>query len=99
MTSSVSFALDLVRATEAAALNAYKWIGKGAKNEADGAACDAIEGMLQLVDICGSVTISEGIKDKAPLFDVGKELGRGRKGSPTFHIAIDPIDGTTNLSK
>jgi len=90
--------LDFVRATEAAALNVFKWIGKGDKERADGAACDAIEGMFELIDACGTVSISEGAKDEAPHFDMGKRLGRWRPGSVKFDLAIDPIDGTTNLS-
>ena len=90
--------LDFVRATEAAALHVFKWIGKGDKNRADGAACDAIEGMFELIDACGTVSLSEGAKDEAPHFDLGKRLGRWRTGSMKFDIAIDPIDGTTNLS-
>jgi fructose-1,6-bisphosphatase II len=90
--------LDFVRATEAAALNVFKWIGKGDKNRADAAACDAIEGMFELIDACGTVSISEGAKDEAPHFHMGKKLGRWRPGSVKFDIAIDPIDGTTNLS-
>src|ERR1051325_1372975 len=57
---------DFVRATEAAALNVFKWIGKGDKNAADAAACDTIRGMFDLMDISGSVVIGEGIKDEAP---------------------------------
>ena len=90
--------LDFVRATEAAALTVFKWIGKGDKERADGAACDAIEGMFQLIDACGTVSISEGAKDEAPHFGMGKKLGRWRTGSVRFDLAIDPIDGTTNLS-
>jgi fructose-1,6-bisphosphatase II len=90
--------LDFVRATEAAALNVFKWIGKGDKNRADGAACDAIEGMFELIDVCGTVTLSEGAKDEAPHFGLGKRLGRWRSSSTKFDFAIDPIDGTTNLS-
>ena len=90
--------LDFVRATEAAALNVFKWIGKGDKNRADAAACDAIEGMFELIDACGTVSISEGAKDEAPHFGMGKKLGRWRPGTVRFDIAIDPIDGTTNLS-
>src|SRR6516164_38749 len=90
--------LDFVRATENAALNVFKWIGKGQKNEADAAACDAIEGMFDLIDARVTVSISEGVKDEAPHFDVGKRLGRWRPGSTAFDIAIDPIDGTTNLA-
>ena len=55
---------DLVRATEAAALNASQWLGKGNKNAADQAACDAIRGMFDLIPCCGEVVIGEGIKDE-----------------------------------
>src|SRR5262245_48012062 len=71
--------LDFVRATENAALNVFKWIGKGQKNEADAAACDAIEGMFDLIDARVTVSISEGAKDEAPHFDVGKRLGRSEE--------------------
>ena len=90
--------LDFSRATEAAALHVFKWIGKGDKNGADGAACDAIEGMFELIDVRGTVSLSEGAKDEAPHFGLGKRLGCWRPGSIKFDIAIDPIDGTTNLS-
>jgi fructose-1,6-bisphosphatase II len=90
--------LDFVRATEHAALEVFHWIGKGEKNEADRVACDAIEGMFDLIDACVTVSISEGVKDEAPHFPVGKRLGRWRPGSVKFDIAIDPIDGTTNLA-
>jgi fructose-1,6-bisphosphatase II len=90
--------LDFVRATEAAALNVFKWIGKGDKNGADAAACDAIEGMFELIDARARVSISEGAKDEAPHFGMGRKLGRWRPGSVRFDLAIDPIDGTTNLS-
>jgi len=90
--------LDFVRATEHAAMEVFHWIGKGEKNEADRAACDAIEGMFDLIDACVTVSISEGVKDEAPHFAVGKRLGRWRRGSVKFDLAIDPIDGTTNLA-
>src|SRR4051812_40387418 len=94
-----SLGLDLVRATEAGALNVQKWIGKGEKNSADQAACDAIEGIFSGINIRGTVSISEGLKDKAPYFKQGYKLGQWRRGSPPFDIAIDPIDGTTNVAK
>ncbi|MBU0637983.1 MAG: class II fructose-bisphosphatase [Planctomycetes bacterium] len=90
---------DLVRATEAAALNAFKWIGKGDKIAADAAATDAIRGMLNLMDICATCTIGEGIKDEAPGIFVGEKLGTWKPGSPGLSIALDPIDGTTLTSK
>src|ERR1700744_4135345 len=90
---------DFLRATEAAALNTLPWIGRGEKEKADAAACDAIRGMFDLINICGEVVIGEGIKDNAPGIFKGEHLGQWRVGSPKFDIALDPVDGTTNLSK
>ena len=90
---------DFVRATEAAALNSLKWLGRGDKENADAAACDAMRGMFDLMNICGEVVIGEGIKDNAPGIFKGEQLGTWIPGSPQFDIAIDPIDGTTNISK
>jgi fructose-1,6-bisphosphatase II len=89
---------EFVRATENAALQAIHWLGRGDKEQADAAATDAIRGVLDLVDICGDVAIGEGIKDGAPGIFLGERLGTWREGSPHFDIAIDPIDGTTNLA-
>ncbi len=91
--------LDFVRATEAAALNSLRWLGRGEKEKADAAACDAMRGMFDLMNICGEVVIGEGIKDDAPGIFKGEQLGTWLPGSPQFDIAIDPIDGTTNISK
>jgi fructose-1,6-bisphosphatase II len=91
--------LDFVRATEAAALNVLPWLGRGEKEKADGAASDAIRGMFDLMNICGEVVIGEGIKDKAPGLFKGEQLGKWLPNTPRFDIALDPIDGTTNLSK
>lgn len=91
--------MDLLRASEAAALNAFRWIGKGDKIAADAAATDAFRGMLNLMDMCGTCMIGEGIKDEAPGIFVGEQLGTWREGSPPVSIAIDPIDGTTLTSK
>ncbi len=90
---------EFVRATENAALNAMHWLGRGEKERADEAACDAIYGVFDLVDVRGEVVIGEGIKDNAPGIFVGEKLGTWREGFPRFDIALDPIDGTTNLSK
>jgi fructose-1,6-bisphosphatase II len=90
---------DFVRATEAAALNSLRWLGRGDKESADAAACDAMRGMFDLMNICGEVVIGEGIKDDAPGIFKGEQLGTWLPGSPQFDIAIDPIDGTTNISK
>lgn len=91
--------LDLIRACEAAALNTFRWIGKGEKESADAAATDAIRGMLNLMDMCATCSIGEGIKDQAPGIFVGERLGTWRDGSVHVNIALDPIDGTTLTAK
>ncbi len=91
--------MDFLRATELAALNTLQWLGKGEKEKADAAACDAIRGMFDLMDICGEVVIGEGIKDEAPGLFKGEKVGQWRDGSPRFEVALDPVDGTTNVSK
>src|SRR5437588_11264468 len=90
---------EFVRATENAALNAIHWLGRGEKEKGDAAACDAIYGVFDILDIRGEVVIGEGIKDNAPGIFVGERLGTWKDGSPRFDIALDPIDGTTNLAK
>src|SRR5918911_1284368 len=90
---------EFVRATENAALNAVQWLGRGEKEKGDAAACDALYGVFDILDIRGEVVIGEGLKDNAPGIFVGERLGTWREGSPRFNIALDPIDGTTNLSK
>ncbi|CAN5671201.1 class II fructose-bisphosphatase [soil metagenome] len=90
---------EFVRATENAALNSIHWLGRGNKEAADEAACDAINGVFDLVDIRGEVVIGEGIKDNAPGIFLGDKLGTWKDGSPRFDIALDPIDGTSNISK
>lgn len=90
---------DFLRATEIAALNTLQWLGKGQKELADAAACDAIRGMLDLVDIRGEITIGEGIKDEAPGLFKGEKVGSWSEAAPRFEIALDPVDGTTNVAK
>jgi fructose-1,6-bisphosphatase II len=90
---------DFLRCTEMAALNSLQWIGKGQKELADAAASDAIRGMFDQMDISGEVVIGEGIKDEAPGLFKGERVGMWREGSTRFDVALDPIDGTTNLSK
>jgi fructose-1,6-bisphosphatase II len=74
-------------------------MGRGDKEAADAAACDAIQGMFDLVAVRGEVLIGEGIKDNAPGIFLGDKLGRWGKDDPRFDIALDPIDGTSNISK
>src|SRR6476469_3271219 len=90
-----NLAMDLARATEAAALAAGRWLGKGDKNGADGAAVDAMRLVLNTVRMEGVVVIGEGEKDEAPMLFNGEELG---SGGPACDIAVDPIDGTTLAS-
>jgi len=74
-------------------------MGKGDKNAADQAACDALRGMFDLIPCCGEVVIGEGAKDEAPGIFLGEQLGTWAPGTMGLDIAIDPVDGTTNLSK
>jgi len=85
--------MELVRATEAAAIRATPWIGKGRKNDADGAAVDAMRAFLGTVNFDGLVVIGEGEKDAAPMLFNGEHVGNGR--GPACDIAVDPIDGTS----
>src|SRR6185369_9321209 len=89
---------EFVRATENAALNVVHWLGRGEKEKADAAACDAIYGVFDLVHMRGEVVIGEGEKDNAPGIFFGDRLGNWAPASPRFDIALDPIDGTMNLA-
>lgn len=91
-----NLALELVRATEAAAMAASRFVGRGDKNAADGAAVDAMRLVLNTVAMDGVVVIGEGEKDEAPMLFNGEQLG---SGGPLCDIAVDPIDGTTLTSK
>ena len=90
-----NLAMELVRVTEAAALAAGRWLGRGDKNGADGAAVDAMRVILNSVSMEGVVVIGEGEKDEAPMLFNGEEIGAG---GPACDIAVDPIDGTTLTS-
>lgn len=91
-----NLALELVRVTEAAALAASHWVGRGDKIAADGAAVDAMRRMLTTVSMRGVVVIGEGEKDEAPMLFNGEEVGDGTGFN--CDIAVDPIDGTTLTS-
>src|SRR5262245_38853776 len=88
-----NLALELVRATEAAAIRAVPFIGRGDKNGADGAAVDAMRGFLGTVSFRGTIVIGEGEKDHAPMLFNGEVVGNGN--GPECDIAVDPIDGTS----
>ena len=87
-----NLALELVRVTEAAAMGAGRWIGRGDKNAADQAAVDAMRAMLDTVVMSGVVVIGEGEKDEAPMLFNGEEVGNGNP--PEVDVAVDPLEGT-----
>lgn len=89
--------MDLVRATEAAALAAARWMGRGDKEAADQAAVDAMRYLLKSTPMDGIVVIGEGEKDQAPMLFNGERVGSG--DPPEVDVAVDPIDGTTLTSK
>jgi len=88
-----NLALELVRVTEAAALAASRWMGRGDKNGADGAAVDAMRIVLDSIEMDGIVVIGEGEKDEAPMLFNGEQVGGG--SGPATDIAVDPVEGTT----
>ena len=94
--SDRNLALDLVRVTEAAALAASRWMGRGKKNEADGAAVEAMRRAFDSVAIEGTVVIGEGEMDEAPMLYIGETVGAG---GPAMDIAVDPLEGTTITAK
>ena len=91
-----NLAMELVRATEAAAIRTFPFIGKGDKNAVDQAAVDAMRAFLSTINFRGRVVIGEGEKDQAPMLFNGELLGTG--SGPEVDIAVDPIDGTTLTS-
>ncbi|GAA1260822.1 class II fructose-bisphosphatase [Saccharothrix xinjiangensis] len=92
-----NLALELVRVTEAAAMAAGRWVGRGDKNGGDGAAVDAMRKLIGTVSMRGVVVIGEGEKDEAPMLFNGEEVGDGN--GPECDVAVDPIDGTTLMAK
>ena len=95
-TKERNLAMELVRVTEAAALRAGRWMGKGEKEMADQAAVDAMRQALDGVDMDGIVVIGEGEKDEAPMLYISERVGNGR--SPEVDVAVDPVEGTRLLS-
>src|SRR5919197_3412119 len=87
-----NLALELVRVTEAAAMAAARWIGRGDKIAADQAAVDAMRLMLDTVQMDGVVVIGEGEKDEAPMLFNGEAVGAGE--GPEVDVAVDPLEGT-----
>jgi fructose-1,6-bisphosphatase II len=92
-----NLALELARVTEAAAMAAARWVGRGDKNGADGAAVNAMRRLIGSVSMNGVVVIGEGEKDDAPMLFNGERVGDGT--GPECDVAVDPIDGTTLAAK
>lgn len=97
MQFEMNLGMDLVRATEAAALHSARWMGRGRKEDADHAAVEAMRRALESVPMNGTVVIGEGEKDEAPMLYTGEQVGSGE--GPEFDIAVDPVEGTTLLSE
>jgi fructose-1,6-bisphosphatase II len=92
-----NLALELVRVTEAGAMAAGRFVGRGDKNGGDGAAVDAMRKLIGSVSMRGTVVIGEGEKDEAPMLYNGEEVGNG--DGPECDVAVDPVDGTTLMAK
>ena len=95
-TKERNLGMELLRVTEAAALSAGRWMGKGNKEMVDQAAVDAMRHALDGVDMNGRVVIGEGEKDEAPMLYIGEQIGNGNQ--PEVDVAVDPVDGTRLLA-
>src|SRR6266581_1246681 len=93
---SRNLALEFVRVTEAAAIEASQRIGRGDKNAADGAAVKAMRARLNQIDFTGTVVIGEGDKDEAPMLFTGEKVGTGK--DPVMDLAIDPLECTESVA-
>ena len=87
--------LEMVRVTEAAAIAASKWIGRGDNDAADAAAVEAMRMALNELPLCGTVVIGEGERDEAPMLYIGEKVGCAQDTGPGIDIALDPLEGTT----
>ena len=91
--------LEMVRVTEAAAIAASKWIGRGDNDAADAAAVEAMRAALNELPFDGTVVIGEGERDEAPMLYIGEKVGSEQHGGPKIDIALDPLEGTTITAK
>jgi len=91
-----NLALEFVRVTEAAAIAAARWIGKGDRNKADGAAVDEMRTRFNQIDFTGRIVIGEGQKDEAPELYIGEKVGKGKK--PVMDLAVDPLECTDSVA-
>jgi fructose-1,6-bisphosphatase II len=87
-------ALEMVRVTEAAAIEAARMMGRGDRNEADRVATEAMRRAMDEVQIQGTVVIGEGERDEAPMLYIGERVGQRTQGQPRVDIAVDPLEGT-----
>ena len=91
--------LEMVRVTEAAAIAASKWIGRGDNDAADAAAVEAMRMALNELPLCGTVVIGEGERDEAPMLYIGEKVGCAQGEGPKIDIALDPLEGTSITAK
>jgi len=91
-----NLALEFVRVTEAAAIAAARWVGRGEKKKADGAAVDEMRDRLNQIDFSGRIVIGEGAKDEAPELFTGERVGKGAK--PAIDLAVDPLECTDSVA-
>ena len=91
--------LEMVRVTEAAAVAASKWIGRGDNDAADAAAVEAMREALNELPFDGTVVIGEGERDEAPMLYIGEKVGSAQGTGPKINIALDPLEGTTLTAK
>jgi len=92
-----TLAMDFLTVSQQAAIASYPWIGKGDKNAADGAGTEAMRNQMNLIEMNGRIVIGEGEMDEAPMLYIGEELGTGN--GPEVDIAVDPVEGTTLMTK
>src|SRR3989338_314445 len=91
-----NLALEFIRVTEAAAIAAARWIGRGDKHRADGAAVDEMRSRFNQIDFRGTVVIGEGSKDEAPELYTGEKVGKGT--GPVMDLAVDPLECTDSVA-
>src|SRR5919107_2295309 len=91
--------LEMVRVTEAAAISASKWIGRGDNDAADAAAVEAMREALNELPFDGTVVIGEGERDEAPMLYIGEKVGSAQGNRPKIDIALDPLEGTSITAK
>ncbi len=94
-----NFAMEFVRVSEAAALAAARYMGRGDETAADRAAVEAMRKAFDSIHFCGTVKIGEGERDEAPMLYIGEKVGSHREGAPVLDLAIDPLEGTTITAK